>query len=636
MLKNLTFLVSLIYASHSIAAYAPVKVGGQTDTSGSQFQNLEFPNSQVSRTGPTSFYIDNGNDNLLRNAGGESSVLGSGWSMSSTGTAVASITTVNSSEPMLGKKHLSFNCNSGASGGTCTFYQDVPTNSAFDGLVKGGALAGLGALGAKFSVFKRINGVNVQEIKGVYDTTGMVGAAKWYPYSFQTTLGSVSTGIAYVITAVPVGSVNVWSDANFVGKADLRAVVAGANSQYVRLSKAGTYGATSSQSTVSGLAQEESKGDSGLITMNLATGIGTANKRVSLNISASTSAASASPCFIYLAKNGVTTRGDTSYPGNGYETAISRNFILEAGETFSIQVYNQCYQLSSEFTAIESVSSSSYSAKSANTGWLPCTFATNVWQGLGIISHTLLCKKQGGDLLITGRINTGTTSAVVAQIPLPLWNGIQLVAAGSSRLNTPYHFSGRLARNAFSQNDYSVLGVSSQAFLNVSVFNNASYYPHIAANGNQIATSSDVLWLEQVRIPIEGWDDTEFIVASIKETPTTQGSSGTDIQSVYFGGGANCGTDCSSGNCTICFQVGNKITSVTAASGNGDFNLNGIDGLKYNCNGTHYSTLSNIIGPMLHNRAASTSTYARVQGGTGAGGAQNRAGLASITCIGIP
>lgn len=112
---------------------------------------------------------------------------------------------------------------------------------------------------------------------------------------------------------------------------------------------------------------------------------------------------------------------------------------------------------------------------------------------------------------------------------------------------------------------------------------------------------------------------------------TSVGAVSPDIQSIYFGGGADCSTACGSGNCTICRQVGNKITSVSFVS-TGTYNINGIDGTKYDCLGQGYrgtgSTYESFIGIL----ASSTASFFRV---VIAGGTAN-ASYSSIRCIGIP
>lgn len=126
---------------------------------------------------------------------------------------------------------------------------------------------------------------------------------------------------------------------------------------------------------------------------------------------------------------------------------------------------------------------------------------------------------------------------------------------------------------------------------------------------------------------------TRNIVGSFSEIPTTKGSNGADIQSVYFGSSADCSTACTTGNCTVCNQVGSKITSVSFAF-TGQYNLNGIDGTKYNC------TFNAVIpgsGPAIPfvDRVSSTSSFARVRATNNLLAATNTANNSAI-CIGIP
>lgn len=122
------------------------------------------------------------------------------------------------------------------------------------------------------------------------------------------------------------------------------------------------------------------------------------------------------------------------------------------------------------------------------------------------------------------------------------------------------------------------------------------------------------------------------IVGSFKEVVTSVGSTAPDIQSVYFGSGTNCASNCTTGTCSICTQVGSKITSVTWNS-TGAYNINGIDGTKYICNGNGL-TVGVGYASAFHDRASSPTTFARVT--FYAGGSQVNAGYASVTCIGNP
>jgi hypothetical protein len=110
------------------------------------------------------------------------------------------------------------------------------------------------------------------------------------------------------------------------------------------------------------------------------------------------------------------------------------------------------------------------------------------------------------------------------------------------------------------------------------------------------------------------------------------GAVGVDVQSVYFGSGANCATACSTGNCAICKQVGSKITSVAFVS-TGIYTVNGVDGLtKYSCSGSAFA--GGNYGVINHDVVNSTSTTVRLN--TGNGPSTVNAGYAHLTCIGIP
>jgi hypothetical protein len=103
------------------------------------------------------------------------------------------------------------------------------------------------------------------------------------------------------------------------------------------------------------------------------------------------------------------------------------------------------------------------------------------------------------------------------------------------------------------------------------------------------------------------------------------GAVGVDMQSVYFAG-AVASTVCSTSPCTIYNSIGSKITSVTRVQ-TGGYQLNGIDGLKYNCTGNGFNS-SRRTG--LHDRLASTTSYAYISFDN-IDTAYN-----SIICIGIP
>lgn len=106
------------------------------------------------------------------------------------------------------------------------------------------------------------------------------------------------------------------------------------------------------------------------------------------------------------------------------------------------------------------------------------------------------------------------------------------------------------------------------------------------------------------------------------------GAIGVDIQSVFFGSGAGCTSVCSTGTCTICGQVGGKITSVQYSSP-GIYLVNGIDSTKYICSGTGHTTTASVA--LSHARTAGTPS---IQAVIEASGTNVR--NATFTCIGVP
>lgn len=108
------------------------------------------------------------------------------------------------------------------------------------------------------------------------------------------------------------------------------------------------------------------------------------------------------------------------------------------------------------------------------------------------------------------------------------------------------------------------------------------------------------------------------------------GAVGVDIQSISYGGNSTCSSVCSASPCTTCNPVGSKVTSMTRI-GLGQYNLNGVDGTKYNCQVNGYGGTT-YTAP-FHDRGASSSSLARI---TSANATTVVDSYGTITCIGIP
>lgn len=119
---------------------------------------------------------------------------------------------------------------------------------------------------------------------------------------------------------------------------------------------------------------------------------------------------------------------------------------------------------------------------------------------------------------------------------------------------------------------------------------------------------------------------TSSIQTQLAARITSTGATDPDIQSVFFGTGASCGSPCTTGTCTICRQIGNKITSVTW-NATGQYRLNGIDGTKYTCLGS--GVASGTYYAITQDLSLANASYTQID--TAANIGRN-----SVLCSGIP
>lgn len=138
--------------------------------------------------------------------------------------------------------------------------------------------------------------------------------------------------------------------------------------------------------------------------------------------------------------------------------------------------------------------------------WADCDFSTLAWQGLGTVtSEDLKCKRDAGDLIISGKVVTGTVAASEIQILLPTWGGVQLVTASSSKISSP-HGGGRIIRGASgsSANDMITLPIAGLSYFKVSITGTTTS-PITAQNGSALFGTGENIVFDNVRIPINGW-----------------------------------------------------------------------------------------------------------------------------------
>jgi hypothetical protein len=145
------------------------------------------------------------------------------------------------------------------------------------------------------------------------------------------------------------------------------------------------------------------------------------------------------------------------------------------------------------------------------TDWAPATFSTLAWQGLGSVTSNLLCKRQGGDLLISGHFTAGTVAAAEARLSLPTWNGSQLSVKSTTKslslIGSNYRSSAAGAVSLSTSGSGLFQATALDTFVTFG-FHGASNSGTTKQQGSAIfVTGEDVR--VNIRIPIEGWDATE-------------------------------------------------------------------------------------------------------------------------------
>lgn len=748
-MKTLTVLFTLFYFLNALAV-APYGIKGQQQTQTLYSNVHQFPNNQVTNLGGINALVESGNSNILSNPSFEHSTFSTDWSFSGTASIFEDLTRVLDGKKSSGILAVS---QSFALVQDSTLYA-----SQFAGQVQGLAMvrikANAGATGIKVC----------SRQAGITSTTNCVDVLandQWGLYKVPFVLGATSNGISIASTGNTTSV--VYIDDAFVGAVDLKQDInnIGPWVNYTPTIFEGLVNRTSEFSA--NIARWRQVGESMEVEwrgVRNASLLGTGGN------------------FFVSIPTGYTINSSSSIDDTYgiYFTSVDANFqgSIQKGtstQLWVIQNFNQtpraystvnfpagsAHSIKSSFPVTQfSGATSVYTSNNSDTDWAACNFSTLAWQGLGTVTNNLQCKRNGSDLLMKGYFTTGTVTASTMQFLLPTWNGVQL--STKSGISSPT-VGGRLVRNTAitaAVKDYTVYFSPSQNFMFVSYPEyTQAVSPLSAQQGNTSLSSSEIESVD-LRIPIEGWNNSNIIIgsfnglqscastlsctdtfsanisaagvvskentdwingnASVSNTsdyavsfntslvttpmncvvtiatnaaasiavineannlstgltvrtatsatgtllaqPFTLvcqkqgadylgrtamavasdqnvrsiGSTNVDIQSVYFGSGANCATACSTGTCTICRQVGNKITSITFVS-TGTYEANGIDGLnKYSCSGNGF--IGGNYGVINHDLANSTTAKARLN--TGAGASTANAAYAQLTCIGVP
>lgn len=590
------FILSLAFSMSAISA-PPMGVSGQGDSSNLYPSVIKAPFKQITNLGAGKAQVETGNKNRVANPGFEHATYNSAWlTETPTGSATQTIG-VDTTTPLEGLKSLTFQCAGGASGGTCTIYQDVTTSYVVQGRVS--------ALIDTDVVWDGTNGARLhQRTNGVNSTTDYVDISNIDPiqYKIPSLTGTTSTGVALVITAAASQTINVEIDDAYLGTdagiADV-SVITPWQSYTPTFTGLGTVTSIELEYRQNGTSYE--------IRGSFVTGT-----------------VAASAASFTLPNSGVVKSSGSSSQLVGswgrdkaLATTVKRGTLMATNAEkviyFSWDDYNQA---SSPFTALNGNTFAETAQRISITASIPIAnlsgstqvFASNCGANCENVSSA---KIDSTGTVTDENVDFINGNCTNANPKVCTFNAGVYTSAPTCTLTTS-QISG-----------LQDVRISAQSATSVSIQTNQSS-DGVATNiaFNIICTKSP-----------PDYQSSRTIVGSFKDTPKTTGSSGSDIQSVYFGSGANCNSsNCTTGTCSTCRQVGSKITSVTWAA-TGVYRLNGIDGTKYHCSGTG-NTVGTGLATCIHSPSG-TSSYAEVTCGYPPTGATDSAGV-KIDCIGVP
>ncbi len=552
-MRTLAILFILFYFLNALAV-APYGFKGQ-DQSTTLYSNvLQAPNSQVTNLGGINALIETGNKNILANASFEALIVSNvipSWVLGD------SLKTNETSIVIDGKRSLKANF----TGDPLLLIQDSTTYAAqFADGVQGIAMIRIKTSVAGLRVCPRSGGVTLTST-----CVSVVNNNKWGLYKVPFILGGTSNGISVNSNSVAVSGDFYFDDA-FVGAVDLKVDGQTAIVQTSYISQTATFGNTNITGSLT-----SSSATSGVYSYNSSTGVYTALRNSVIHVNASFRNSGAATSIPLIFKNAL----DVSFSSTAATSALwsnaSASFDVVPGDTFRIQnaTGNTTDNQRILVTATAHERSSTYSSNNADTDWAPCQFSTLAWQGLGTVTNSLQCKRQGGDLLISGSLVLGTVSASAAQIPMPLWNGSQLAARSTANNIT----LGRIARSnntANSTKDYTVvLTNSTTSVLQISVPEYAvTLNPLSPQIANNILANGDQLSFENIRVPIQFWENSNIIIGQFNGLESCQDSyTCTDTFSAKISSSgvvSDENLDFISGNCSV---SGSSVYTCTLVNG---------------------------------------------------------------------
>jgi hypothetical protein len=525
-----------ILQSNGVGApsYVNKSISGKNENGSSvTLEEIQVSNNQLTQTDVNKHLLESGNSNILANPSFEHSTVSTSWTSSAGTLAAESSVVVN------GKKSLSVNLSTQA----LALTQDSTLYAAqfADGV------QGLASVRVKTS----LSGIKVcSRQAGVTSTTNCVNVqsnGKWGLYKVPMILGATSNGISIHSNGTSLTG-TVYLDDAFVGAVDLKQdvdarrllgtiTITGCSSNHGNSSTSfaslGT--ATGCSYAVTGSVLAPTTNVQGFRLSSIPVGSieiigigsfgksGTAsNSDVAFQFRDLTNTKNGQDNFLSHVSAGGAAVVTPNVKGTlSYTTAAGTSSFEIFGKTSNItssgvNVFNfGPHNTNAQPTYYEiwyNGNNSTYSSTNADTDWASCTPTSS--QGFGTPTFAVQCKRQGGDLLMKGRFTPSATTAVEARLGLPLWNGVQLISAGSSIIPALEVANGFYLRGvAANAKGGAMLIEPSVAYLTfgtADTYNSSLVNSFSKANANNVASTETLSF--NARIPIAGWEQSNIII----------------------------------------------------------------------------------------------------------------------------
>ena len=515
-MKRILTSILAIYSLSVGAGLPPSTISGERDSTNTVKFNLKAPNYQSTNLGGLDSRIETGNTNLLVNPSFEHSTVTTGWTITN---ATASADTANQVE---GKKALSL-----ALTGALSVVQDSTINAA--NLV---GLQGVARIKVKTS---DVDGLKVcARNAGVTSTSLCINIPKdgvWKEINIPYILTATSNGIAITSTGttgtVKLDDAFVGTSAPFQGVNGAKLVgtvtITGCSASWSTTSTSFASFATQTGCTytTTGSALSPSTNIPAIKFASLPAGDYRLEYEGQIAGTSGTSA-------LYQFSDGTNVSREIS---DGYSSGTAWHIPgISQTISYSTSQTNMTFEIKAKVSSGTGYitgtttnpgvikvwyfppESKIYSQASQDTDWQPCTFSTLAWQGLGTVTNNLICKRSMGDLLIKGSFTTGTTSASIAQIPLPTNFGT-ITTSSLLLSNSLVGFTARGYASAPTVSlIFGLIAQPSQTYLNVS--NNGNNQYDVPVNGSTVFNSTEKEYISELRVPINEWKNYGVIVGS--------------------------------------------------------------------------------------------------------------------------